>query len=79
MPRQRSNQAPHRPDYPHSGEHLPFVPGAPNMSPGDEAPAGTPGTGENVCRSCGGKGRVNDRPCAECDGSGYVITGIGGG
>ena len=27
----------------------------PPMAPGDEAPAGTPSTGENVCPECGGK------------------------
>ena len=28
------------------------------MPPGDEAPQGMPGTGEDVCRSCGGSGKV---------------------
>ena len=48
------------------------------MHPGDEAPAGTPGTGENICRECGGSGRVNDGPCPACDGTGKVIVGVGG-
>lgn len=48
------------------------------MAPGDEAPPGTPGTGENVCRMCGGKGQVNGGTCPECQGSGTVIEGIGG-
>ena len=48
------------------------------MSPGDEAPAGTPGTGENVCPTCGGSGRVLDRPCANCGGTGLVTVGVGG-
>jgi hypothetical protein len=48
------------------------------MAPGDEAPAGTPGTGESVCRTCGGKGKVDGRTCPECQGSGTVIAGIGG-
>ena len=48
------------------------------MAPGDEAPPGTPGTGENVCRMCGGKRQVNGRTCPECQGSGTVIEGIGG-
>ena len=47
-------------------------------APGDEAPPGTPGTGENVCRMCGGKGKVAGRTCSECQGSGTVIEGIGG-
>jgi RecJ-like exonuclease len=48
------------------------------MAPGDEAPRGTPGTGENVCRRCGGKGEVDGEVCPECQGSGTVIEGIGG-
>ena len=48
------------------------------MAPGDEAPAGTPGTGEAVCGLCGGKGRINGAPCPECEGTGKVIAGIGG-
>ena len=48
------------------------------MSPGDEAPAGTPGTAPNVCRKCGGTGTVEGRPCPECEGTGQVNTGVGG-
>lgn len=77
MPRQQSNPSTRKPEQHPPGEHLPFI-GSRNMSPGDEAPAGTPGTGENICRCCGGKGQMNNQPCLECDGSGYVITGIGG-
>lgn len=50
----------------------------PPMSPGDEAPAGTPGTAPNVCRMCGGTGVVDGKTCAECDGTGQVTTGVGG-
>ena len=48
------------------------------MSPGDEAPPGTPGTGPNVCPKCGGTGRLGDRACPECEGTGQVNVGIGG-
>jgi hypothetical protein len=47
-------------------------------SPGDEAPPGTPGTGENLCRACGGSGQQEGKACPVCDGSGKVIEGIGG-
>lgn len=48
------------------------------MAPGDEAPAGTPSTGENVCPECGGSGRLGASKCPNCEGTGVVIVGIGG-
>jgi len=51
----------------------------PPTSPGDEAPPGTPGTGEAVCRACGGTGRAEGRDCPTCSGTGVVTVGIGGG
>lgn len=49
------------------------------MAPGDEAPPGTPGTGEGLCRSCGGSGKKEDGSvCPECEGTGHVTVGIGG-
>jgi len=50
----------------------------PSMSPGDEAPVGTPGTGEDVCPTCGGTGQADGRTCPECEGTGKVNVGIGG-
>lgn len=47
--------------------------------PGDEAPPGTPGTGETVCRSCGGSGQLDGQRCAACEGTGRITVGIGGG
>ncbi len=49
------------------------------LKPGDEAAPGTPGTGENICPTCEGKGKVDGKNCATCDGTGKVIEGIGGG
>ena len=48
------------------------------MSPGDEAPPGTPGTAPNVCPRCGGSGRLDNGTCPACDGTGQVNVGIGG-
>lgn len=48
------------------------------MRPGDEAPPGTPGTGEALCHACGGSGKLDGRPCPECDGTGIVVQGVGG-
>ena len=49
------------------------------MAPGDEAPPGTPGTGEDICPHCNGAGRHEDgRECPECGGTGRVIKGVGG-
>ena len=56
----------------------PAVPGSPPLKPGDEAAAGTPGTGENICPACGGSGRIGRDACANCEGTGKVTTGIGG-
>lgn len=47
--------------------------------PGDEAAPGTPGTGEGLCRECGGSGATaSGSPCPTCLGSGRVTVGIGG-
>jgi len=50
----------------------------PPMAPGDEAPPGTPGTGEDICRACGGTGILNGGACPECEGTGKITVGIGG-
>jgi hypothetical protein len=47
--------------------------------PGDEAPPGTPGSGDSLCRDCGGTGTKGGMPCPHCDGTGTVNEGIGGG
>jgi len=49
------------------------------MHPGDEAPEGTVGTGEDVCPTCHGTGKIDGKPCPDCGGDGYIIEGIGGG
>ncbi len=52
----------------------------PPMNPGDEAPEGTPGTGEDVCPRCRGTGRIDgQRDCPDCGGTGKIVEGIGGG
>ncbi len=48
------------------------------MSPGDDAPVGTPGTGESICPTCGGNGKHDGKTCETCDGTGKVNKGIGG-
>ena len=49
-----------------------------DSNPGDAAPEGTPGTGENICGACAGTGQIDGEPCVQCGGSGTVIEGIGG-
>ena len=52
----------------------------PDLKPGDEAEPGTPGAGEDLCETCGGSGKLDDgKTCPECEGSGRVVRGIGGG
>ena len=51
----------------------------PKLNPGDDAPPGTPGTGENVCPDCKGSGKLESRDCPTCGGTGKVNEGLGGG
>lgn len=46
--------------------------------PGDQAPEGTPGTGEALCPVCGGTGKTDGRNCENCGGTGKIIEGVGG-
>jgi hypothetical protein len=50
-----------------------------DLRPGDEAHAGTPGTGENLCPECSGSGRTSEGgECPVCAGTGRVTQGVGG-
>ena len=50
------------------------------LKPGDEAPPGTPGTGEDICPTCSGTGKKKDgAACPTCEGTGRITQGIGGG
>jgi hypothetical protein len=48
------------------------------LNPGDEAAPGTPGTGDDICPECHGKGRINGSPCPNCGGGGTITRAIGG-
>ena len=50
-----------------------------DLKPGEEAEPGTPGSGEDVCPVCNGEGRVAGQTCANCEGTGLIQRGIGGG
>ncbi len=50
----------------------------PHMAPGDRAPPGAPGAGEQLCPKCQGTGSVDGRPCPDCEGSGWITVGVGG-
>ena len=45
----------------------------------DNALAGSPGTGENLCPTCAGSGQKDGDVCPTCAGSGLVVEGLGGG
>jgi hypothetical protein len=75
MPSHPPSAAQNTPPQPAS----PAQPAAPVRRPGDEVPEGSPGSGENVCRRCGGTGQIQNSPCPDCNGSGKVTVGIGGG
>jgi DnaJ-class molecular chaperone len=52
--------------------------GSDEQRPGDEASPADSQTAENVCRRCGGRGRLEDaQPCPECGGTGVVIETVG--
>jgi DnaJ-class molecular chaperone len=53
-------------------------PSSGDMNPGDEAPPGTPGTGEDLCRDCDGTGKRDGEKCPTCNGTGLIIEGTGG-
>jgi hypothetical protein len=54
-------------------------PQKPRPSPGDEAPPGTPGTGEDICPECNGSGKDrHGETCRSCEGTGRITRGIGG-
>jgi len=44
------------------------APSTGEMAPGDEAPAGTEGTGEDICPDCGGSGCTDGGDCPGCAG-----------
>jgi len=80
---QQQDPTPPRPEFDSSvaGEEDPGASVEPGVQKaGDEAPSGTPGTGEALCSRCGGSGRTaSGEPCPECKGTGRVTRGIGGG
>ena len=71
-----SNQSSGHSSGPGGSQPSTVAPGS-SKSPGDEVPAGTPQTGEDVCPRCGGSGKVDGATCPECQGSGTVIVNVG--
>lgn len=55
------------------------IPATAELKPGDEAAPGTPGTGEQTCPVCGGSGVIGSQRCENCEGTGRITQGIGGG
>ena len=74
----RSPASPGASDQPAGAQGARAAGPTPPMAPGDEAAPGTPGTGEDICRTCGGSGILNGSACPECEGTGKVTVGIGG-
>lgn len=46
--------------------------------PGDEVPPGTPGSGDDVCPTCKGSGKIQGQQCETCLGTGMITRAIGG-
>jgi len=56
------------------------IPEQEDLNPGDEAAPGTPGSGEDICPTCAGTGKLADgKQCPTCAGTGKIIKEIGGG
>jgi RecJ-like exonuclease len=57
----------------------PAMPTAPTpLSQADDTPRDAAQTGENTCRTCAGRGGLDDgRPCPECGGTGRVVETVG--
>ena len=49
-----------------------------SAKPGDQAPEGTPGSGDNVCATCSGSGTIDGQQCTACLGTGVVQDAVGG-
>jgi hypothetical protein len=49
-----------------------------DLRPGDEVPPGTPGSGEDICPTCKGTGRLAMAACSQCGGTGRITRAIGG-
>lgn len=49
-----------------------------SAKPGDQAPEGTPGSGDNVCPNCSGSGELDGQKCTACEGTGVVQDAVGG-
>ena len=62
-----------------AGDETPAGQRPPGMHPGDELPADAPGAGENLCRACGGSGKVDGGECSVYGGTGRVIESVAGG
>lgn len=66
-------------DTPQSNTPVGQQQGTRMMAPGNEAPPGTPGTGEDVCAACRGSGTIAGREGETCLGRGRVIRAISAG
>jgi DnaJ-class molecular chaperone len=44
----------------------------------EKVPEDSEGSGENICRKCGGTGKVEGETCPDCQGTGKLTTPIGG-
>ncbi|MEP6464558.1 MAG: hypothetical protein ABJC62_14365 [Frankiaceae bacterium] len=49
-----------------------------SANPGDQAPEGAPGSGDNLCPDCAGTGELDGQKCTTCAGTGIVQDAVGG-
>ncbi|MBP0443333.1 hypothetical protein J8J14_00955 [Roseomonas sp. SSH11] len=53
------------------------VPASGSGRPGDETDPAASQTAPNTCPACGGSGRLENKPCPECEGTGMVTVTVG--
>jgi DnaJ-class molecular chaperone len=56
---------------------MPVMPELDGKKPGDEDVPGSKPTGEHICPTCGGTGKLDQELCPDCDGSGQMTMIVG--
>jgi RecJ-like exonuclease len=50
---------------------------SPTRDPGDESRPGSKQSGDQICPTCSGSGRINNAACTDCGGTGRITAIVG--